>query len=354
MNGIEETSIVFHFCGQGVQWKTMALSLYNENSIFRNSMNRIDNYLKENYFNGESMLNKLRSLKDDGKKDDDQFLIHSILFMFQVSIFEIFKSEGIYPSFIIGISCGEMASLYCSGALSLKSVCDLLYERAKLMDKVVKINPFGIPFFIRMGNEEFIEKYSKRYPDIEICAIFSDDSLLLGTCNNDQFENFSQEIKEKGILRRIPSTISFHSSAMDCVKEDALKIKDIEFKNSNSTIPVYCSYTGKLYKESNSFNIFKSIRDCIQIKKIYQDFLKSLESNGTKKLILVEISPHPNPLQILLQNVKSLKSNVFKMVSTDDSNEKIIYLSSLNKNNDDNIHINNVIETIKNFAKIKK
>ncbi|KAN0047662.1 hypothetical protein ACTA71_002046 [Dictyostelium dimigraforme] len=358
MNDIENdfsrnTDIVFHFCGQAVHWGEMALELYNENHIFRKSMDHIDNYLKINYFNGQSMLEKLRKSCEEDKKNEDQYLTHSILFMFQVSMFELLKSEGITPSFIFGISCGEMASLYCSGAVSLKSVCDILVERAKLLDSFFKINQNGIPFFIKMGADEFIDKFSKKYVDIEVSARFSNSSTLMGTCNPNQFEQIILELKENNIyFRNIPSKIPFHTSALDCIKEDALKTRDIEIKNSNLIFQTYCSYNGKLFNESNPFNIFKSIRDCVEAETIFHDIIKKLELKGTKKVIFVEISPHPILTNMVYENVKSSKSDVFTTVSIDDSNPNVISLSSLNKNNDDIVHINNIINLIKKHTTI--
>ncbi|KAN0014954.1 hypothetical protein ACTFIU_001275 [Dictyostelium citrinum] len=357
MNSIEDdfsrsNPIVFHFCGQAVHWGEMALELYNGNEIFRESMDKIDNYLKNNYFNGESMLNKLRRSNDEDKKNEDQYLTHAILFMFQVSMFELFKSQGIMPSFMFGISCGEMASLYCSGILSLKSACDLLIERARLMDSFYKYNPNGVPFFIKMGAEEFNEKYSNKYPQLEVSAKFSNSSTLMGTCNLDQFEQLEQEFKEKNIfIRRIPSKIPFHTSVLDCIKEDANKTKDIEIKNSNPCFQTYCSYNGKLYNESNPFNIFKSIRDCVVAEAIFHDIIKNIESKGAKKVIFVEISPHPILTNMVYENVKSSNSNVFTTVSNEDTDPNVISLSSLNKNNDDIEHVNNIINIIKKHTK---
>ncbi|EAL65235.1 hypothetical protein DDB_G0284373 [Dictyostelium discoideum AX4] len=349
--------IVFHFCGQAVHWGEMALELYKGNKIFRESMDKIDNYLKINYFNGESMLNKLRKSTNEDKNNEDQYLTHSILFMFQVSMFELLKSEMILPSCIFGISCGEMASLYCSGILSLKSVCDLLIERAKLMDTFYNLNPNGIPFFIKMGADQFNEKYSNKYSDLEVSAKFSNSSTLMATCNLEQFEQLEKEFKENNIfIKRIPSKIPFHSSALDCIKDYANKTKDVEIKNSNSNsiIQTYCSYNGKLYDQSNPFNIFESIRSCVDAESITHDIIKKFELNGAKKLIFVEISPHPVLTNMVYENVKSSKSNVFTTVSIDDTDPNVISLSSLNKNNDDIVHINNIINIIKKHTKINK
>ncbi|KAN0000608.1 hypothetical protein ACTFIZ_001052 [Dictyostelium cf. discoideum] len=272
--------------------------------------------------------------------------------MFQVSMFELLKSEMILPCFIFGISCGEMASLYCSGILSLKSVCDLLIERAKLMDTFYNLNPNGIPFFIKMGAEQFNEKYSKKYKELEVSAKFSNSSTLMGTCNIEQFEQLEKEFKESDIfIRKIPSKIPFHTSALDCIKEYTNNIKDIEIKNSNSIIPTYCSYNGKLYDESNPFNIFKSIRGCVEAEAIFHDIIKKLELNGAKKLIFIEISPHPILTNMVYENVKSSMSNVFTTVSIEDTDPNVISLSSLNKNNDDIVHINNIINIIKKHTK---
>ncbi|KAN0041338.1 hypothetical protein ACTFIV_003876 [Dictyostelium citrinum] len=345
---MNNTSIVFHFCGQAVLGKNVALELYNEKKTFRESMDRIDNYLKINYFNGESMLNKLRNLNLGECESSDQYLSHSVLFMFQVSLFELFKSECITPSFICGISCGEMASLYCSGALSLKSVCDLLVERARLMEIVSKNCPNGIPFFGTIGGEEFKEKYLKKYPDVEIGGRFSNFSSLLGTNNSEQFDQISKEFDEKGIkIKRFLSHIPFHTSSMDLCKEEALKIKDIDFNDFSTIIPIYNSSNGKIYDEENRFNIFKSIRNCLCTQISMEDIFRTLESNGKKKVIFVELSPHPIITPMVFEIVKTLNSQIFTTTSEFENNPNVISLSSLNKNNNDVIHFNNIIEKIK-------
>ncbi|KAN0047663.1 hypothetical protein ACTA71_002047 [Dictyostelium dimigraforme] len=353
MDNCNNASIVFIFCGQAVLWKTMALELYNENQVFKQSMDRIDNYLKFNYFNGISMLNKLRSLNIDESPNKDQYLSHSVLFMFQVSLFELYKSEGVNPSFIYGVSCGEMASLYCSGAMSLKSVCDLLMERAKLMEIVTKNCTNGIPFFGSIGGDEYIEKYSKKYSDIEIGGRHTDFATLFGTSNSEQFNQLFKEFNENGIqIKRFNAQIPFHTSAIDCVKEDASKINDIEFNDFSFNIPTYSSSNGKRYDQFNPFNIFKSIRNCLCTKIAIQDILKSLESNGSKKVIFVELSPHPIATPMMFDIIKTFKSTIFTTTSEFEKNPNVISLSSLNKNNNDNIHFNENINIIKRHINI--
>ncbi|KAN0014955.1 hypothetical protein ACTFIU_001276 [Dictyostelium citrinum] len=348
MDNYDNAAIVFIFCGQAVLWKTMALDLYNGNQIFRESMNKIDSYLKINYFNGQSMLEKLRNLEPNESPNKDQYLSHAVLFMFQVSLFELYKSEGINPSFIYGVSCGEMASLYCSGALSLKSVCDLIMERARLMEIVGQKCTNGISFFATIGGDEFIERYSKKYPDVEIGGRHTDFSSLLGTSNSEQFDQLLKEFNENGIqIKRLNTQIPFHTSGIDCVKEEASKINDITFDDFSFTIPTYTSSNGKRFNESNPFNIFKSIRNCLCTKIAIQDILRTLESNGKKKVIFVELSPHPIGSPLMFEIVKTLNSRIFTTTSEFENNPNVISLASLNKNNNDNVHFNENIKLIK-------
>ncbi|KAN0014957.1 hypothetical protein ACTFIU_001278 [Dictyostelium citrinum] len=341
-------SIVFHFCGQGAHWKTMALDLYNENKIFKESMDRIDNYLKINYFNGESMLNKLRNLEPNEIPSKDQFLSHAVLFIFQVSLFELYKSEGIIPSLIYGVSCGEMASLYCSGALSLKSACDLLFERARLMELASKRCERAFLFIATIGDDEFNEKYSKKYPDIEIGGYLSNYSVLLGTCNYEQFDQILKEFNENGIqIKRLNTQLPFHTSGMDSILEDALKTKDIEFNDLSFTIPTYSSSNGYRYDQSNPFNIFKSIRKCFCTKIAFQNIFRNLELNGKKKVIFVELSPHPISSPIIFEIVKTLNSTIFTTTSDNDKNINVISLASLNKKSNDIKHLRENLKIIK-------
>ncbi|KAM9981416.1 hypothetical protein ACTFIY_003722 [Dictyostelium cf. discoideum] len=228
-----------------------SINSLNENEkiniiLYLNEMNRIDNWLNEKYF-GYSMIEKLRNIVDTNSEElSEQCLSHSILFMFQVSLFKLLKHYCIEPNINLGISCGEITSSYCSGLIDFENACYILYNRSILQKKTIKLslnnnennnnnnsNYYNFNKFenglckIDITEKEFNEMYSKKYENVEIAFYCDDNSIIVGGKINDLLK-LSNEISNSGIFTKmIPVPTSFHTSSQDIVKNEIMNLKFI-------------------------------------------------------------------------------------------------------------------------------
>ncbi|KAN0047665.1 hypothetical protein ACTA71_002049 [Dictyostelium dimigraforme] len=344
-----EPFLVFCFSGQTFLYKNLVKELYNGNSIFRESIDKIDNHLKNNYY-GESMLNKLWTYPENKFPHNDQYLVHSILLMIQISLFEVYKSEGIIPSIVFSLSCGETSTAYCSGMVDFETACEISYQRARLISKVETLSKPGTLATIQITPKEYFEKFSKKYPSIEISSNLAPTSVFLGCKDLSELDRLKVDVEEQGLVcRSFPFNIAFHTSAMDIIKEDTLKLN---IKSKSPIIKYVSSIDGKIIEESNEpfydeNYLFKNIRNKVEFALSVEQVFKYIEKNGSNKVILVEISPGVIMENYIIESLKSLDSKLFNPLNNNNFQNNVTILSGLNKDIDDITSINKTISEIK-------
>ncbi|KAM9966369.1 hypothetical protein ACTFIR_006580 [Dictyostelium discoideum] len=325
------------------------------------------------------MIEKLRNTDDTNSEElYEQCLSHSILFMFQVSLFKLLKHYGIEPNLNLGVSCGEIASSYCSGLIDFESACYILYNRSILLKKTIKLslnnnennnnnnnninNKFENGFCkINITEKEFNEVYLKRYENIEI-AIYCDKSLLIVGGKNSDLIKLSNEISNAGIFAKmVPVPTSFHTSSQEIVKNEIMNLKFNYLKNpislfsSNSNIiPMMSCVNNKFFnvlygnqnnedivvpvtnQQNNNNNnnnnnlilfdneyLFQNIRAPVKYNQSIKSLFNHIENNNLgEKVVFVEIAPTPIFINYISNNIP--KNDYFK-------NESILLLCPLSK-----------------------
>ncbi|KAM9966368.1 hypothetical protein ACTFIR_006579 [Dictyostelium discoideum] len=408
----EKINIIFIFVGQGIHWSGMSKELYDNEIIFRNEMDRIDNWLNEKYF-GYSIIEKLRNIDDKNSEElSEQCLSHSILFMFQVSLFKLLKHYGIEPNFNLGVSCGEIASSYCSGLIDFENACYILYNRSILLKKTIKLSLnnndndnnnndnsnnidnciYNINKFenglckINITEKEFNENYLKKYENIEIAIYCDDNSIMVGGKINDLLK-LSNEISNDGIFAKmIPVPTSFHTSSQEIVKNEIMNLKFNYLKNpislfssSNSNIvPMMscatCKFFNVLNKNQNNEDIVVSENDIIsnptnnnnnKKKKIlflfdneylFQNIRAPVKYNQSIKSLLNHIENNNLGEKVVFVEISSttvLINHILNIIPKNDyfKNESILLLCPLTRGKSDTTTFFDSIEKFNNFKK---
>ncbi|KAK5581871.1 hypothetical protein RB653_003451 [Dictyostelium firmibasis] len=331
--------LIFSFCGQGPQYPKMGLELYQNEPIFKQSMDEIDLLLKKQF--GYSILEKLRSIKDDDKISINELSIaQPSMFMIHISLFTLYKHWGIIPSIIVGHSFGEISAAYCSGMIDLKTACFLVYIRAVLQNKT---NGLGRLLSIGLSEEQFKSQYSISYPNIEIACYNSQSSIVI--CGN---ENELLEISESLKIKQIFSTLlgsnaAFHSSKQDIIKDEVIEsTKDIISKLP--TITTFSTVTSNQFDENTPFDskyIFDNIRQPVLFQQTIENIFKYIESNDLgNSIVFLELSPHPTLNYYIKEMIPNLNSDYFN------GDESISLLSSLKRKTNDTVSIQATISQL--------
>ncbi|EGC37413.1 hypothetical protein DICPUDRAFT_86974 [Dictyostelium purpureum] len=317
---------VFVLCGQGSQYNRMALELYENETIFKQWVDKFDNELFKYY--GYSVLDKLRSIDDN-----DMISIHEPILaqpanvMIQVSLFELYKHWGIKADLIVGHSLGEVSSPYCSGMIDFETLCYLVYHRSIAQNKTTGI---GRMLSVNISAEEYISNYSLKYPSIEIACYNSPSSIVIAG-KEDLLNEIAADLKSKDIFcSMLGSLSSFHTSGQLVIKDE---ICSMNITSKQSTTPVFSTVTTNLFNhETTPFNseyVFENILQPVRFTQTISNIYKYIEENNYgNEVTFIEVAPHPT-LSFYLNQMKSTQSLYFN------NGDKITIHSPLHKKKND-------------------
>ncbi|EGC38766.1 hypothetical protein DICPUDRAFT_148565 [Dictyostelium purpureum] len=317
---------VFVFCGQGSQYNKMALELYENETIFKQWVQKFDSELFKHY--GYSVLQKLRSLDDDDLKSlHDHTIAQPSNIMIQVSLFELYKHWGIKPDLIVGHSLGEISASYCSGMIDFETLCYLVYNRSIAQNKTTGT---GRMLSINISPEEYISNYSSKYPTINI-ACYNSPSSIVVSGKEHLLNEIVTDLKSKDIFCAMLGTLSsLHTSSQLVIKDE---ICSMNIKSKQSTTPIFSTVTTNLFNhETTPFNseyVFENALQPVKFTQTISNIYKYIEENNYgNEVTFIEVSPHPT-LSFYLKEMKSKQSPYFN------NGEKITIHSPLHKKKND-------------------
>ncbi|EGC29819.1 hypothetical protein DICPUDRAFT_158551 [Dictyostelium purpureum] len=317
---------VFVLCGQGSQYNRVALELYENETIFKQWVDKFDNELFKYY--GYSVLEKLRSIDDN-----DMISIHEPILaqpanvMIQVSLFELYKHWGIKADLIVGHSLGEVSSPYCSGMIDFETLCYLVYHRSVAQNKTTGT---GRMLSVNISAEEYISNYSSKYPTIEFACYNSPSSIVIAG-KEHLLNEIAADLKSKDIFcAMLGSLSSFHTSSQLVIKDE---ICSMIIKSNQSTTPVFSTVTTNLFNhETTPFNseyVFENVLQPVRFTQTISNIYKYIEENNYgNEVTFIEVAPHPT-LSFYLNQMKSKQSPYFN------NGDKITIHSPLHKKKND-------------------
>ncbi|EGC34321.1 hypothetical protein DICPUDRAFT_48394, partial [Dictyostelium purpureum] len=317
---------VFVFCGQGSQYNRMALELYENETIFKQWVDKFDNELFKYY--GYSVLQKLRSIDDnDTKSVHDHTIAQPSNIMIQVSLFELYKHWGIRSDLIVGHSLGEISASYCSGMIDFETLCYLVYHRSVAQNKTTGT---GRMLSVNISAEEYISNYSSKYPNVDI-ACYNSPSSIVVSGKEHLINEIAADLKSKDIFCAMLGTFSsLHTSSQLVIKDE---ICSMNIKSKQSTTPIFSTVTTNLFNhETTPFNseyVFENVLQPVRFTQTISNIFKYIKKkNSGIEVTFIEVSPHPT-LSFYLNQMKSTQSPYFN------NGEKITIHSPLHKKKND-------------------
>ncbi len=329
--------LAFVFCGQGPQHIKMGFDLYQDFSVFKNTIDRLDSYWKE--ITGESFLNKYKLFKTEYKdietfdsniQINDPIVAQPALLFYQIGLIEVYKSFNIIPSKVIGHSAGEIASFYCANSISLKDAIKISYYRSIYQQLTAGL---GNMLVVGLSKEELdliLDKNNIVLNNLEeACINDYNSTVIAGPC--DEILKLNNFLKEENIFNVIiKGRCPFHSSFQDIIKEKILDVtRNIIFNEPR--IKLISTVTGKELNKDNYHEDYwwKNIRNKVN----FADGIKSMDDID----IFIEIGPHP----VLVNNINSILS------------DKVV-LSSSNRKEDSSLRLITSISDIWSYGYIIK
>lgn len=294
----DDLKLVWVLTGMGPQWWGMGRELYHSEPVYRDTLDKISAEFSK-------LVNW--SLKDEMFAPEQQskmaetWLAQTANFAVQVSLAELWRSYGIYPSAIVGHSTGEAAALYLAGVYSLADAVKIILHRSRLQHLTR-----GLGKMLAVGlSEQGVAPYLSGYTDkVSIGAINSPNSVTL-TGNAEALDAIAKKLESKEIFNRfLRVEVPYHSVIMERIKDELLySLADI--KPQPATTPLYSTATGQkvLGPELDAQYWWQNVRSPVLFAKAITALL------GEGFHYFLEIGPQP----VLAASIREVAESLGKV-----------------------------------------
>jgi acyl transferase domain-containing protein/ubiquinone/menaquinone biosynthesis C-methylase UbiE len=230
--------LAFVFSGMGQQWWAMGRQLLQTEPVFRESIKRCDELLRE--YADWSLWDELTASEENSPINETQFAQCSI-FAVQVALSALWRSWGIIPSAIVGHSVGEVAAAHVAGVLNLEDAVRVIFHRSRLHATTAGR---GKMLAIALLPEE-AQRVLVGYEERVSIAVFNSPTGLTLSGDTQALGEIAAILEQKEIFCRfLQVEVPYHSVLMEPLKAELEK--SLQGINPQpATIPLFSTVTGK-------------------------------------------------------------------------------------------------------------
>lgn len=274
--------VVMIFPGQGSQWLGMGRELFQEEPIFRASIEACDKAFKP--YTDWSLIDQLHATPEQSRLTEID-VIQPALSAMQIALAKLWISWGIQPDAVVGHSMGEVAAAHISGALNLDDAARIICTRSKLMKTVSgKGGAMAVTELSLIQADELVQ----RFPKLSVAVSNSPKSTVLAGDQNAITEVLA-ELESKGLFaRQVKVDVASHSRQMDPLKEDLRKALQTITPTFNQ-IPIHSTVRNKAMagEELNADYWVDNLRGTVQFSSVLEKLMQD------DHVVFIEVSPHP-------------------------------------------------------------
>ncbi|GAC50539.1 polyketide synthase Pks13 [Gordonia aichiensis] len=284
----DAASAVWLLSGFGSQHRKMAKQLYLENPIFKNYVDRVDEYVQNEL--GYSIAEIFVDDEQTYGIETSQVGIYTI----QVALADLLRHHGAEPGVLVPHSMGEASAAYISGGLSLEDATRVICQRSRLMgegEATLTGDDIRLMALVEYSADD-INDVLVDYPDLEICVYAAPTHTVIGG-PEPQVDAIVARAEAEGKLgRKLQTKGASHTSQMDpLLGELSYELTGIEPKRLETGF--YSSVDREAFYRAghepvHTIDYFlKGLRHSVWFS---QAIAKSVE-NGHRTF--VELSPNP-------------------------------------------------------------
>ncbi|WP_171048154.1 polyketide synthase Pks13 [Nocardia cyriacigeorgica] len=199
------------FAGFGAQHRKMGKQLYQENSIFRRTVDEVDELVQDEA--GYS----IREMILDDAQDYNVGTSQVGIFTIQLGLAALLRAHGAEPAAVVGHSMGEVAGAYISGGLPLEDAVRVICARSRLMgegEQMISDDDVRNMALVELSADDVAELLTE-FPDVEVAVYAAPTNTVIGG-PQAQVAQIVARVEESGKFARVLQTRGAgHTSQMD-------------------------------------------------------------------------------------------------------------------------------------------
>ncbi|KAJ3567181.1 hypothetical protein NPX13_g6860 [Xylaria arbuscula] len=203
------------FTGQGSQYATMSKTLFQQNSVYRNTIRKLDDILRSCHQPPSETLEDVIIAAKEQSPIQIAFVSQLACTAMQIGLVDFVRSIGIDFHTVIGHSSGEIAAAYAAGRLSAEDAILISYYRGMSAHLAKGSNgEKGTMMVARISEDEAISLCNRF--DGRICIAASNAPMAV-TLSGD-VDCIRQAIKQleddEKVAKELPLDTAYHSHHM--------------------------------------------------------------------------------------------------------------------------------------------
>ncbi|MBP2658536.1 MAG: amino acid adenylation domain protein, partial [Firmicutes bacterium] len=203
------SKLVFVFSGQGPQWWAMGRELFQEEPVFRETIEECDVLFSQHA--DWSLVTELTAIESKSRLDQTEF-VQPALFAVQVALARLWIAWGIQPGAVVGHSMGEVAAAYIAGALGLSDAVRVIFHRSRLMQRTTGQ---GKTVAVELAWEEAKSLLVKYENKVSIACYNGPTSLVLSG-EPASIDEIMTTLEQGNVFcKALPVNYAFHSYQME-------------------------------------------------------------------------------------------------------------------------------------------
>ncbi|MGH1540695.1 MAG: amino acid adenylation domain-containing protein [Arenicella sp.] len=270
--------VAFLIAGQGTQREGLVRSLYDNESVFRHTLDRCCDITQlQCEFDLRTVL---FATAENAKMIDQTANAQPALFAFNYALAQLWASWGIKPQAMIGHSLGEYVAACVAGVFTLEDALQIVVQRGRIMQGLER----GSMLAISISPEEL----AKRLPSgLDLAGVNgAQQCVVAGPVS--AISDFHSHLASEGIQGQVLQTAhAFHSRSVDAVA-DELALAIDQFPRRAPKIPYISNVSGTWITADEAQDPEYYVRHMRQTVRFY-DGINELTQSGTFQLL--EIGP---------------------------------------------------------------
>ncbi|TCD02004.1 amino acid adenylation domain-containing protein [Pedobacter frigidisoli] len=238
--------LVFAFPGQGAQFETMGIDLYENELVYKAAIDECGELLKEFISTDIREIIFVRSTNGSPNLLKNTQFTQPALFATEYAMAKLWMSWGYKPDLFCGHSVGEYVAAHFAGIFTLKDALMLVAFRGLMISKL----PEGSMLSVRYEHKKIADLLTS---GLSIAAINTDNLCVVAGphAEIDAFKNVLDqlEIPNKALF----TSHAFHSAMMDPVIP-AFRELVAQVICSTPQIPIISSVTGQLLSDEEALS----------------------------------------------------------------------------------------------------
>ncbi|HSD83844.1 MAG TPA: type I polyketide synthase, partial [Anaerolineae bacterium] len=277
-----QRKVVFVFPGQGSQWLGMGQQLWQEEPVFRTTMEACEQAIGR--FTNWSLQQELMAGEAHSRLAEID-VVQPILFAIQVSLAALWRSWGIEPDVVIGHSMGEVAAAHVAGILSLQDAAQIICRRSQLLRRVSGQGAMAVVGLTLAQAQAALAGCEDR---LSVAVSNSPKSTVLSG-DPAALEALLDKLKSQNVFcRPIKVDVASHSPQMEPLRADLLSVLS-GIRPQPAEISMISTVTGQLVHgaELQADYWAQNLRRPVLFAPCVETLIKD------KHDVFIEISPHP-------------------------------------------------------------